>query len=130
MSSLNPGKILKALPAKYYVIHLPSKEILETNDPNFHPGDKTCYRSLFNKEIPCEFENSQCICERNAQFNHETEFIVDNGLGEEKEFFNVKVSFPQKDIAVATYLNITQQKRFGNELRINVHRLERAQGLA
>jgi PAS domain S-box-containing protein len=130
MSRLKPEEILKSLPAKYYVIHLPTKEILNTNDPNFQTGNKICFRDLFNKRLPCEFENGQCICERKSQQDQETEFIVENGFGDEKEFYNAKVSFPEKDIAVASYVNITQQKRLKKELKINQRRLERAQGLA
>ena len=130
MSSLNPDEILNAIPAKYYVINLPTKEIIDTNDPEVISGDKTCYRYLFHKGLPCEFENGKCICEQNAKINTETEFFLENGFGDEKEFYNAKVSFPRKDIAIAIYINITRQKRLQRESKINMRRLERAQGLA
>jgi len=130
MCSLKPEEILQSLPSTYYVINIETKEIVSTNDPEFNGDNASCYRFLFNSDLPCENENGQCVCQRKEQYKGEARFQLEKFINGEKEFFDAKVSFPKENIAVASYTNITQETRSEKELKINRQRLERAQGLA
>ena len=129
MCSLKPDEILKALPSKYYVINIHTKKILATNDPDFE-NEATCYRFLFDEDSPCENENGQCICQRTTKQDDKVSFRIEKGTGNEKKVFNARVNFPQKDIAVASYTDVTSEVNSSKELKINRRRLDRAQGLA
>ena len=130
MCSLKPEEILQSLPSTYYVINIQSKEIISTNDPEFNGNNATCYRFLFDSDLPCENENGQCVCQRKEQHKGNAHFRLEKKINGEKKYFDARVSFPRKNIAVASYINVTQQTLSERELRINRQRLERAQGLA
>lgn len=124
--------IEKALPYNYYIIRLSTKEIIHTNDQTCDTkGEKlVCFRKLFNKDAACGLVNEKCICQQLVEQNREVEFIVENGEGTDKKYFKAKAVLLEDNMVIATYLDITEQKRVEKELKINSRRLGRAEKLA
>lgn len=83
--------ILDALPLHFYVIDLKQKKILQTNDPNVQPENGTCFTQLFNKELPCQVINGQCLCEQVIANGAQNRFLMEMGEKNNKKFFRADI---------------------------------------
>ncbi|SHI74673.1 PAS domain S-box-containing protein [Tangfeifania diversioriginum] len=121
--------ILEALPLHFYVIDLKQKKILQTNDPNVQPENGTCFTQLFNKELPCQVINGQCLCEQVIANGAQNRFLMEMGEKNNKKFFRADVKNIGEDRVVATYSDITAETIAAKEMKINNRRLQRAEKL-
>lgn len=130
MDQLQPDLLLGSLPLKYYVIDLKSKRIVQTNDASVKDKNGTCFKMIFDKDLPCNVNGDQCICQQMLKKTPKPEFVIDSGYGLNKRFFKTNISALKEDLVLVNYTEITEQVNSGKELKINSRRLIRAQKLA
>lgn len=130
MDQLQPDVLLNALPLKYYVIDLLTKRIVKSNDESIKEKSGSCYKMIFNKDVPCEVWGNKCLCQQMLEKNSRPEFVVDTGHGVDKRYYKSNISVLKKDLIMVNYIDITEQVNSGKELKINSKRLLRAQKLA
>lgn len=126
---LSANEILNALPSKYYVINLSSKEVLQTNDPGISEDNKICHKLIFNKELPCEISDGKCICQQFVENGKRNNCFIEKWNSGEKELYKAKVSVLDSEFIVASFENISEIVHVKKELKINSKRLERAEKL-
>lgn len=122
--------ILNSLPSLYYVINLISKKIIKTNDPEVKIGESHCYKQLFNKTVPCEIRDRDCICQQLIKKEEKTEFLIESGETENKKIFKALIRVLDGEHIIVNSSDISEQFRVKKELKINIKRLERAEKLA
>lgn len=130
MDQILPVDVLKLIPLKYYVINTKTKSIIQTNDESLHDKDRPCFNQVFDKELPCNFENGRCICERLLQNADKDEFVIEQKEDSGEKYFKVKATKLSDDLILETITDITDKELLKKELKINKKRLGRAERLA
>lgn len=76
MDNITPEEILNSLPSKYYIIHLKTKKIIQTNDSELKFRDTSCFSQLFEKKLPCNNSNGLCVCEQLIQLEKKPNLLL------------------------------------------------------
>jgi PAS domain S-box-containing protein len=126
---MDTKELLEALPVNYYVIDIDKKEIIQSNDSEIAVGEN-CYKKLFNKDVPCNIENDNCICQKNINNEGTSPLIIEKMQNGKKEFYRSEIKKISEKLILATYTNVTEEYLIRKELKINTRRLERAEKLA
>ncbi len=124
---INADEILKALPAKYYVLDLNSRIIVQSNDPDVEIGKSKCFQHFYNNN-PCG-ESENCLCNQ-ALKSGKSSFVIEKGTGTDKRFHKAGVSVLDNTHLLISIEDATEEFRSKKELKINSKRLERAERLA
>ncbi len=130
MDHLLPDEVLKTIPLKYYVINTKTKRILQTNDEELNGKEGTCFKRIFNKKLPCNAENNQCICEQLLQTEDKVVFVIEQKGPEGKRYFETKASKLGDGLVLETVTDVTKRELLKKELKINSKRINRAENLA
>lgn len=125
---IGADEILNVLPSKYYVVHLDSREIVQSNDSGVQIRKSKCFQYFYGKDEPCE-NPENCIC-RQANKKESQSCTITLGEGSESQSYRARVSAFNENHVVVSLENITDELKFKKELKINSKRLERAERLA
>ncbi len=123
-------EVLKSIPFKYYVINIKTKNIIKTNDDGINKNDLLCFKQIYNKDLPCSFNGSACVCELMLGTKKNAEFVNEKKLNNGKQFVLTKTTRLTEDLVLETVTDITNEKLLNKEIKINTKRLERAEKLA
>jgi PAS domain S-box-containing protein len=122
--------LLNELPVHYYIIDLPTKTILQTNDPMISSGTEPCHQQLFNETEPCMIRNSKCFCEQAVNTENSEDLILETGTKPNKRYYKGKIKTLEESKIIVSFIDNTSERIAAKELKINNIRLNRAENLA
>lgn len=121
-------EILDALPSEYYVIDISTKTIVQTNNKTINPGE-SCYKALFNNEVPCAGDCAKCFCSQ-ASLNPDELFfktcITKEG---EPKHYRIKSRLMNENYLLVIRDEETEFQKKKQAFEFNAKRLERAEQL-
>jgi len=129
MNSLDTQQILDVIDARYFLINLESREIIQSNSPDFELGS-LCFSSVFNRANPCELEGRKCPCQSLTKENGKVSFVIERIEEEQRKIYKVNAKLIKEDVALILLNDITEHVLFKEEVLQNSKRLERVEKLA
>ncbi len=129
MNSLDAQEILDVIDAKYFLISLKSREVIQSNVSDFELGEP-CFKALFNRTEPCELEGRKCPCRSLTTDNGRISFVTEKIEGDKRKIYQVRSKLVKEDLAFIHLDDITEHVLFKEEVLQNSKRLESAEKLA
>jgi len=129
MNSIGTQEILDVIDARYFLINLESREIIQSNSPDFELGD-LCFSSLFNRANPCDLEGRKCPCQSLSKENGKVSFVTERIEDDKRKIYKVNAKLVEEDLALILLNDITEHVLFKEEVLQNSKRLERVEKLA